>query len=282
VPEHLVLTPKRQQPPIRASHRGLPLAPLASVYLYAASSSASTLPLSLKLAAPVWRLQEDGNERHWLMNKEFNTGVLFFRGSQGALDVIDRVRPLPPPPPPRCLSLTPPPTLPIPHTSPPAVALAAITSPQYGCRETRVRAGGSCSGFIPSPVTSEQPPKGRSWSPGLCLPVRAGSTTPSPQPCYTHAPLRHALVYSDAKVANRDFRVWLGTKLDSGTIYNRAEGFGICPSFKDHFPSRRAKSFITIRNFFIAVSAGLSRGAVEEAHRRGARPAAVHQRPGVC
>jgi hypothetical protein len=32
----------------------------------------------------------------------------------------------------------------------------------------------------------------------------------------------------------------LGTKLDSGTIYNRAEGFGICPSFKDQFLSRRA------------------------------------------
>jgi hypothetical protein len=26
-----------------------------------------------------------------------------------------------------------------------------------------------------------------------------------------------------------------GTKLDSGTIYNRAEGFWICPSFKDLF-----------------------------------------------
>jgi hypothetical protein len=33
----------------------------------------------------------------------------------------------------------------------------------------------------------------------------------------------------------------LGTKLDSGTIYNLAEGFWILPSFKDHFPSRRAK-----------------------------------------
>ena len=27
----------------------------------------------------------------------------------------------------------------------------------------------------------------------------------------------------------------LGTKLDSGTIYNRAEGFWICLSFKDRF-----------------------------------------------
>jgi hypothetical protein len=33
----------------------------------------------------------------------------------------------------------------------------------------------------------------------------------------------------------------LGTKLDSGTIYNRAEGFWICPSFRDHFLSRRAE-----------------------------------------
>jgi hypothetical protein len=33
----------------------------------------------------------------------------------------------------------------------------------------------------------------------------------------------------------------LGTKLDSSTIYNRAEGFWIRPSFKDRFLSRRAK-----------------------------------------
>jgi hypothetical protein len=33
-----------------------------------------------------------------------------------------------------------------------------------------------------------------------------------------------------------------GTKLDSGTIYNHAEGFWICPSFKGQFLSRRAKT----------------------------------------
>jgi hypothetical protein len=33
----------------------------------------------------------------------------------------------------------------------------------------------------------------------------------------------------------------VSTKLDSGTIYNRAEGFWICLSFKDQFLSRRAK-----------------------------------------
>jgi hypothetical protein len=49
--------------------------------------------------------------------------------------------------------------------------------------------------------------------------------------------------YSDEKVANRDNKVWvmdkskpLGAKIDSGTIYNRAEGFWIRPS-----SSRRAK-----------------------------------------
>jgi hypothetical protein len=36
-------------------------------------------------------------------------------------------------------------------------------------------------------------------------------------------------------------------------IYNLAEGFGMCPSFKDHFLSRRANLSITIRNFSIAV-----------------------------
>jgi hypothetical protein len=34
----------------------------------------------------------------------------------------------------------------------------------------------------------------------------------------------------------------LGTKLASGTIPNALEGFWICPSFKDPFLSRRAKS----------------------------------------
>jgi hypothetical protein len=61
--------------------------------------------------------------------------------------------------------------------------------------------------------------------------------------------------YSDGKVANREIRIWHLVirnwmmdkskaprhKVDGGTIYNRAEGFGICPSFKDHFLSRRAK-----------------------------------------
>jgi hypothetical protein len=42
-----------------------------------------------------------------------------------------------------------------------------------------------------------------------------------------------AQVCSDAKP--------LVTKLDRDTIYNRAEGFGICPSFKDRFLSRRAE-----------------------------------------
>jgi hypothetical protein len=63
--------------------------------------------------------------------------------------------------------------------------------------------------------------------------------------------------YGDDKVANRNIRAWhgatengpwmmykskhLGRKLDSGTIYNRAEGFWICPSFNRHSLSRSAK-----------------------------------------
>jgi hypothetical protein len=85
--------------------------------------------------------------------------------------------------------------------------------------------------------------------------------------CNQGLPLRP--LYSDEKSCYRDIRMalrdreWLlndgqiqnpsAQRLDSGTIYSHAEGFGICPSFKDHFLSRRANPDITIRNFFIAV-----------------------------
>jgi hypothetical protein len=43
----------------------------------------------------------------------------------------------------------------------------------------------------------------------------------------------------------------------SGTIPNGLEGFWICPSFKNHFLSRRVPNpNITIRSFFIAVQRG--------------------------
>jgi hypothetical protein len=48
------------------------------------------------------------------------------------------------------------------------------------------------------------------------------------------------MAYSDEKVENLDPKP-LGTKLDSGTNYNSAEGFWIYLSFKDQFLSRRAK-----------------------------------------
>jgi hypothetical protein len=73
--------------------------------------------------------------------------------------------------------------------------------------------------------------------------------------------------YSDEKVANRDIRLarreeWLtnpkplGTKLDSGTIYNRAEGFWICPHSKISFCRAVHNLSIAIRNFFIDVGEG--------------------------
>jgi hypothetical protein len=44
------------------------------------------------------------------------------------------------------------------------------------------------------------------------------------------------------------------SKLDSGTIYNLAEGFWIRPSFKHQFLSRAVPNLsITIRNFCIVV-----------------------------
>jgi hypothetical protein len=87
--------------------------------------------------------QEDGQERHWLMNKEFNTGVLFFRGSRGALDVIDRVRPSLPMPQrrPSCLPAAPiaaAPSYTLPHRGLPARVTTTCAAPQLVPHPPRV------------------------------------------------------------------------------------------------------------------------------------------------
>jgi hypothetical protein len=97
--------------------------------------------------------------------------------------------------------------------------------------------------------------------------------------------------YSDEKVANlvtirhsRD-REWLlniplGTKLDSGTIYNHAKGFKICPSFKDHFSCR------AVPNPNITIPQLLHRCAPSAARARGSWSAAAGWstgcRPACC